>query len=201
VLSRALIKRHDREAEGIRGYVEWQSPKEKVQHLEKITTEHLPGRRFDVWDVHTTGERYWVIASPINLYSQRLFPSMDYTLSFHVGVTTRMLGDRKASVSNVQQDRLAAAWRRWFQAADAFDRADEADEFQAVGMRCRQCLLALISAAASNSMVPTGEDPPKSDDFIHWSELIANSIASGQSAEEVRAYLKTVAKSTWQLGL
>jgi hypothetical protein len=46
------------------------------------------------WDVHTTGDRYWVITNPTNLYSQQLFPSMDYTLSFHVGVTARMVARR-----------------------------------------------------------------------------------------------------------
>jgi len=48
-------------------------------------------------------------------------------------------------------------------------------------------------------MVPVGQDRPKMADFIHWSELIANSIAQGSSAEEIRSYLKTISKAAWQL--
>lgn len=40
---------------------------------------------------------------------------------------------------------------------------------------------------------------PKGADFIHWSELIADAIASGSRMAEVRGYLKSIARSTWQL--
>ncbi|MGD9893760.1 MAG: hypothetical protein AB7R89_10090 [Dehalococcoidia bacterium] len=39
---------------------------------------------------------------------------------------------------------------------------------------------------------------PKRGDFIHWSELVARTIARGSSAEVVRGYLKAVAKEAWQ---
>lgn len=199
VLNDFALKRSDHEVDDIRGYVEWQSPKEKVTYLEKVATERLYDRKLDVWDVRTTGERYWVITNPTNLYSQELFPSLDYTLSFHVGVTARMMVSRKRTGADEQQDRLAAAWRRWTQAAEALDRADEAEEFQAVGMRCRECLLAMIRGIASEAMVPAGQAPPKKGDFLHWSELMANALASGSAADEIRGYLKAIAKSTWQL--
>jgi len=40
---------------------------------------------------------------------------------------------------------------------------------------------------------------PKASDFIGWTDLIANTIASGASAERRRGYLKLAAKSTWDL--
>lgn len=187
------------ETDEIRRYVEWQSPKEKVSYVEKVTTERIFDRKLEAYDVHTDGERYWVITQPTNLYSQRLFPSLDYTISFHVGVTARMMAGRKSTATDEQQDRLAAAWRRWNQAAEALDRADEAEEFQAVGMRCRECLIAMVRGVAKSSMVPEGTESPKAAAFSQWSELIADAIASGSSASEVRGYLKAVARSTWQL--
>jgi predicted Zn-ribbon and HTH transcriptional regulator len=199
ILNEFVLNRSEHEAQAIREYVAWQSPKEKVTHLEKVATEHLFDRKLDAWDVHTDGERYWVITSPTNLYSQELFPSLDYTLSFHIGLMARVMARRRGTDDDEQQDRLAAAWRRWTQAAEALDRADEAEEFQAIGMRCRECLLAMVRAVANDSMVPAGQNRPKSADFLHWSELIANTIAQGSSAAEIRAYLKTLAKSTWQL--
>ena len=199
VLNKFVLNRSEPEVDAIREYVEWQSPKEKVTYLEKVATEHLFDRKIEAWDVHTDGERYWVITEPTNLYSQDLFPSLDYTLSFHIGLMARVMARRRGADDDEQQDRLAAAWRRWTQAAEALDRADEAEEFQSVGMRCRECLLAMARAVASDSMVPTGQERPKRGDFLHWSELIANTVAAGSSAAGVRGYLKTLAKSTWQL--
>ena len=199
VLNKFALNRSEHEAAAIREYVEWQSPKEKVAYLEKVATENLFDRKLDAWDVHTNGERYWVITEPTNLYSQDLFPSLDYTLSFHIGLMARVMARRRGTDDDEQQDRLAAAWRRWTQAAEALDQADEAEEFQAVGMRCRECLLAMVRAVASDSMVPPSQKSPKHADFPHWSELIANTVAGGPSAAEVRGYLKAVAKSTWQL--
>lgn len=199
VLNKFVLKRSEHEAQAIREYVECQSPKEKVTYLEKVATEHLFDRKLDAWDVHTDGERYWVITNPTNLYSQQLFPSLDYTLSFHIGLMARVMARHRGTGDDEQQDRLAAAWRRWTQAAEALDRADEAEEFQAVGMRCRECLLAMARAIANDSMVPAAQDRPKSADFLHWSELIANAAACGPSAAEIRVYLKSLAKSTWQL--
>jgi hypothetical protein len=145
-----------------------------------------------------TGERYWVITNPTNLYSQRLFPSADYTLSFHVGLAARIASRPSPSVDAEQRDRTIATWRRWEQAAEALEGAREAEEFQAVGMRCRECLLALVRELASDSMVPAGTERPKTGDFLQWSELMADALASGGSAARVRAYLKDTARVTWQ---
>jgi hypothetical protein len=201
VLNQFTLSRSEREAQGIREYVEWQTQKdsEKVTYLEKVTTEHVFGRKYDVWNVHTDKGRYWVITSPTNLYSQELFPSLDYTLSFHIGLMTRVMARERGAEDDQQQDRLAAAWRRWTQAAEALERADEAEEFQAVGMRCRESLLAMARAMAHETMVPAGHTSPKTSDFIHWAELIADTIASGDSAARIRGYLKDLAKATWQL--
>lgn len=89
--------------------------------------------------------------------------------------------------------------RRWQQAADALKQADEAEEFQAVGMRCRECLLAFIREVADDAMVPAGEARPQLANFLVWSEYIANTVAGGGSAARIRAYLKAVAKTTWEL--
>ena len=34
------------------------------------------------------------------------------------------------------------------------DKAEESEEIQAVGMRCRECLLAFVRSVANHSMVP-----------------------------------------------
>jgi hypothetical protein len=183
----------------IQDYVESQARGERVQHAEKVKSEHLLGHEYDCWDVHTQRDRYWVITSPSNLYSQKYFPSLDFTLSFHVGVTTRIMALQRGAPNAVQKSRLAPVWRRWEQAAESFDTAEEAEDFQAVGMKCRQCLIYLGRSLSKPEMVPAGQDAPQRDNFLGWAELIANAVAPGHSNERIRNHLKTIAKSAWDL--
>jgi hypothetical protein len=183
----------------ISDYVEWQARGEKVQHAEKVKTEHVFDRSYDCWDVHTDKDRYWVVTNPTNLYSQGLFPSLDYTISFHVGVMARVAARQQGAPDDGQRLRASAVWRRWEEAAKALHSAEEAEEFQAIGMRCRECLISLVRSLSNPEMVMPVEQTPKRSDVIGWSERIANTIAPGASSDHVRSYLKNVAKSTWQL--
>jgi len=105
----------------------------------------------------------------------------------------------RGAPDDAQRARLAPVWRRWEQAAETLDMAEEAEDFQAVGMKCRECLIQLVRSLAKPEMVPSGQEVPQRSNFISWSELIANAIAAGGSAERVRGHLKATAKSTWEL--
>jgi hypothetical protein len=201
VLDQFTLGRNEHEADEIRSYVESQCAKdnEHVTYLEKVQTEHVFGAPYACWNVRTEKERYWVITNPTCLYSQELFPSLDYTISFHIGLMARVQARRKGSKDDRVGDRLAAAFRRWEQAAEALDESSESEEVQAVGMRCRECLITFVRAAAKPAMVPHGQEPPKAADVLHWSELIADTVASGSRAAEIRGYLKALARATWQL--
>ena len=63
---------------------------ETVQYVELIKTEYVTGQRFDAWDVQTDKQRWWVLTNQTNLYPQAHFPSLDYTLSFHIGLMHRI---------------------------------------------------------------------------------------------------------------
>lgn len=198
-LANLLVKRDQDAEQRIRDYVEWQAKGENVEHAERVATEFVLGPRLDAWDVHTDKGRWWVITSPTNLYSQDLFPSLDYTLSVHVGVTACVMSKPDPGVTELEQDLVASAWRRWEQAAEVLDEAEEAEDFQAVGMRCRECLIALAKEVATPDMVPVGETAPKRGSFTQWAELIATHFAHGESARKVRAYLKAISQSGWEL--
>jgi hypothetical protein len=99
-----------------------------------------------------------VITGPTNLYSQELFPSLDYTISFHIGLMARVRSEPTGTDDERLGDRLAAALRRWEQAAQALDRSEESEEVQAIGMRCRECLLTFIRSVSNSTMVPGGEE-------------------------------------------
>jgi hypothetical protein len=199
-LRHLLFRQSETEAQRISDYVEWQAHgEEKVLHAEKVASERVFGREYDVWDVHTDKERWWVVTNPTNLYSQTLMPSLDYTLSFHIGLMARVAAHREPDGTEAQQEFLLVTTRKMTQAGEAFDQADEAEEFQAVGMQCRECLLALVREVIDGSDIGQGDDPPKTADFPSWNDRIANTLAAGSSAEHVRSYLKTTAERAWRL--
>ena len=205
-INQFAFKRDDAEGQKIVEYVEWQWGKDKqrsderVTFLEKVLTEHVMGVANNCWNVHTNKGQWWVIDGYMtNLYSQKLFPSLDYLLSFHLGLALRVNSERTGTDDPRLADRLAAAFRKSEQAAQALDASSESEEVQAVGMRCRETLLAFIRSVCNPAMVPADTETPKAANFIRWSELAANYLASGSRNERIRGYLKALAKETWEL--
>jgi hypothetical protein len=140
-----------------------------------------------------------VITAPTNLYPQEYFPSRDYALSLHIGVTARALARDRTSATVDERGLVPGAFRRWEQGAEALDRADEAEHFQAVGNHCRIALLEMRSALAEPAMVPDGAEVPKADQFPAWADLIAEALTADRGSERVRGYLQAIARDSWQL--
>jgi hypothetical protein len=190
----------ERERAAIERYMAWQAPDESMVHLEKVTSERVMGRDRAVWDVHTDKERWWVITEPTNLYSQTQFPSMDVALSFHIGVTLRVEErDRRHAPADDHLALFAEAWRKLEQAGEALNAADEAEEFQSVGMHCRECLIAFMRTASGAVPLPPGVAAPKAADVKGWAEVLGDVVTPGGSSKEHRAYLKALAAKTWDL--
>jgi len=189
---------HERVA--IEAYMASEAPDANVVHLEKVTSERVIGQDHDVWDVHTDKERWWVITGPTNLYAQSQFPSMDVALSFHVGLMARVHErSRRHAPSDDHVARFAEAWRKWEQAGEALNTADEAEEFQAVGMHCRESLVAFMRTASEVVTLPPEVTRAKAADVKGWAEILGNVITPGDSNKDYRSYLKALAAKTWDL--
>ena len=188
-----------RQTEAVRAYVEREA-QEPVVHLEKAASELVGPVRHDIWDVRCTDSRWWVITEPTNLYSQDKFPSRDETLSFHIGLALRMSYeyDRRIPAEIPAGDLLRGTWRRWEQALEPCESGDEAENFQAIGVRLRECLISFIIETANDDLVPVGEVPPQGANFKDWTALLADALASGKSNEHLRSYLKKLAVETWE---
>ncbi len=204
-IQKGTLQAPDHQRKEISEYVESQINKgaknhHKVVHIEKVKSEVVFGTEHVVWDVHTDEPgRWWVITDPTNLYSQHEFPSLDYTLSFHIGVTARVAARAAKAAPDTRKDKLRSTWRRWENAAESLDSAKEPEDFQAVAMMCREALVDLVKILQTHVEIPEDQDKPKSADFVSWFSLAASHYAAGQRNEHVRSYIKTNAKETWQL--
>lgn len=214
-LRNLVFEQSEHEVSEIVRYVEWQCNKnrlseleeadvtdieeERVQHAEKIKTERVMGTDYSVWDVHTNLNRWWVITNPTNLYSQVLMPSVDYTLSFHIGLMARVQARREIAGGEELHNFLSTTQRKIYQAQLAFDEADEIEEFQAIGLQCREAMTSFTREVVAAGLFDDLEDRPKMGDFVAWADHVIGEKAAGSPAEYVRGYLKAICQKGWQL--
>jgi hypothetical protein len=109
-------RKHDEEE--IRAYVEREAD-EDVVHVELAASELVGPVRHEIWDVHCTDSRWWVLTNPTNLYSQADFKSRDVALTFHVGLALRVVyrDEHRVPVAPSSAALLPGSGRRWEQAA------------------------------------------------------------------------------------
>lgn len=198
-LGRYTLNHDPHEEAEIAAYVDGQCHgEETVEYVELIKTEYVGGQRFDAWDVHTDKGRWWVLTNGTNLYSQQHFPSLDYTLSFHIGLMLRVQANA-AKAGDGEPSPFDEVYRRQDQAADLLERAIEAEEFQAVGMQLRECLFSLVAAIRRRVNLQTEGERPKDADVKAWLDLVAGHLCPGEPNKEMRGYLKATAEKTWQV--
>ena len=179
-------------------YFESQAPEESVEHVEKVKEEVVLGTTYEIWDVTTDKNRWWVITSPTNLYSQKSFPSLDFTLLFHIGLMMRVMAKPEGARSQ-EPTPFDEVFRRQEQAKDRYDHAKEPEDFQAIGMQLRECLLSLLVALRRHSSQDFGSERPQDANFVEWSALLMDRLCAGSRNKEIRRHLKNSAKDTWQL--
>lgn len=181
----------------IADYVRTQARDETVLNVERVKTEYVLGVPYEMWDVATDKDRWWVITNATNLYSQRHFPSLDYTLSFHVGLMARVMSNGASEESTPTP--FDEVLRRQAQAKDLADRAIEAVDFQAVGMQLRECLISLMGAVRRQVDLPVANERPQDANVVAWGEILLNHLCPGRRDKELRAHLKAANESAWQL--
>lgn len=187
-----MLKSTKEEKDSVIEYYLWQSKDATVTFAQKVYSESVMGNAHDVWDVHASDGRWWVITNPTNLYSQDQFPSMDLAVTFHMGLTLRIpRGDRKdPDVARIRPftDVLQAV----SDCGDALAQAGDAGAYRAIGVRCREALLSFIHAFQDASEVP--EDGPQRSNFVAWIDLIYDEIQPGRDNRERRKIVKSAFK-------
>jgi len=197
-LGRYSVDRDPHSEQDIANYVEGQARDEVVQHVERVKREVVIGDVYDIWDVTTDKDRWWVITNLTNLYSQKYFPSLDYTLSFHIGLMARMRS-RSGNIDPEEPTPFDEVIRRADQAEAKLDSAVEIEDFQAVGMLLRESLISLAQALRRRVPIQDHVEKPKDADFVGWTEILMNELCPGGSNKDLRQHLKNTAKESWQL--
>lgn len=192
-----MLDANDQERQSIVDYLASQAPDEILDFLQKVHVELVHGIAHTIWDVHTDRDRWWVISPPTNLYSQVQFPNMDLALTFHVGLCIRMPRSDRDGVAELPVEPLLGAWRAMEQAQAAVAAAQEAEDYQTVGVRCRESLITLVHLLQDvlTSAIPSA---PKRSDFLGWAEVMADALLSGARQKARRQLVKSSAKATWE---
>lgn len=186
----------EHELRRIRDYVDSQSPSEdKAGLVQKIGSRRVMGRVHDIYDVHCETSRWWVVTEPTNLYDQDAFPEYEQAFIFHLGLGVFLAERSRREMDPEHEEHVTGAWRRFRQALDAMDSASEAEDFQAVGIKCRDTLIALAKDHADEEWIGDLEDRPKAADFKGWGNIFAERLAEGR----LRSYLKAMVDRTWDL--
>ncbi|WP_371665290.1 hypothetical protein OG306_12520 [Streptomyces sp. NBC_01241] len=190
----------DLEEREIREYVTSQTPPESedgVTLVQKVGCRRVAGRSHDLYDVWmSSGQRWWVITDMTNLYSQDDFKSLDQVFTYHLGLNTILHEQFNVQPDEEQIEHVSKPWRRYAGAVDAMAAAQEAEDFQAVGIRCREALLALVRENMNAEWVRVHEETPQVANFKAWFGIFANSLTANSKP---RAYLKALAVNTWDL--
>ena len=76
--------------------------------------------------------------------------------------------------------------RKLIQAGEGVDAADQAEEFQAVGMQCRECLLALIRELTEGGQFDEAGELPKKSDFKAWADTMEPLVGDRKGQHSIR---------------
>ena len=190
----------DWEIRNISKYVESQLHNEEdgVVLVQRVGQERVVGKTHRLYDVHTEKGRWWVITEPTNLYSQNDFPEIDYALTFHIGIMVRMTQRRHVETDEETRTYTEGAWRRYVAAMEAMNDASDAEDFQAVGVKCREALLAIARENKDADWLGEVSEPPKGDDLKGWMAIFATTLIPDRRQ---RAYLKDVTERTWDIAV
>jgi hypothetical protein len=193
--------------EDVAKYVEWQSQyKCKVLSAKPEQTFDDLGVEVRVWNVKTDNDgSWWVVEGdtvPMNLYPQDAYYfGTDEVYSFHMGIMQRMQANAYkpedyVSAMTLESDIAPQLFRKLKNVAILIDSAIEIEDFQAIGVQCREVLIELGNSIYFPEMAGESEQPQASN-FKRKAELFTQFFLSGSDNSDYRSIIKKLTESTW----
>ena len=169
---------------------------DEVSLVQKVGRRRVMGSTYDMYDVHMSSDnRLWVITNPTNFYDQTDFKSLDQVLTYHIGLRAVLHEQFKVEPDEEQAEYVGRPWRRFARAQEVMSDAAEAEDYQSVGMRCREALIALAKDFVDDDWVRLPDELPKGSDVKGWMRIYADSL----TVDRPRAYIRALAEKTWDL--
>lgn len=162
----------------------------------------------NVWNVKTNIDgAWWVVegeSCPMNLYPQDAYYfSADEVYSFHIGIMERMWASNDnynpedyVRAMSLDTEIAPILFRKLKNTALLIDTATEIEDFQAIGVQCREILIEL----GNNIYLPKmsgEEEQPKASDFKRKAELFVQYHIPGKENKDYRNIIKKMTESTW----
>lgn len=195
--------------EEIQEYVEWQCQNKcKVLSAKTEQSFYDLGEEVRVWNVKTDLDgSWWVVEGdhvPMNLYTQDAYYfGTDEVYSFHMGIMARMRASHEdyqpeeyISAASVNAEIAPPLLRKLKVVANLIDTAVEVEDFQAIGVQCREIMIELGNEIYSPFMAGETEQP-KSSDFKKKAELFISFYLAGSDNGDYRNIYKRMTESTW----
>ncbi len=193
----------------VKKYVEWQN-----QYKCKVLSAK-PEQQFDdlgvditVWNVKTdTNGAWWVVEGdtvPMNLYPQGAYYfGTDEVYSFHMGIIQRMNSSREQynpdeyiETATLGAEIAPQLLRKLHSIATLIDTAVEVEDFQTIGVQCRETLIELGNHIYTPDMAGEREQPQASN-FKKKSELSIQFYLKGSENSDYRSIIKKLTEATW----
>lgn len=195
--------------EDVAWYVENQSQgKCKVLSAKPEHSFEDLGIKINVWNVKTDVDGdWWVVEGdrvPMNLYPQGAYYfSADEVYSFHMGIMERMFAtseeyqpDGFVRAITLDNEIAPTLFRKLKNIAALIDIAQEVEDFQAIGVQCREILIELGNTIYYPEMARE-EEQPQASNFKRKAELFIRHYMSGGENSDYRSYIKKMTEATW----
>lgn len=161
----------------------------------------------NVWNVKTSKEAFWVVegeTAPMNLYTQNgHYFSADEAYSFHIGITQRLSKRHQDNFKHIIDElpldieRIKSINRKLNLASEKLSVDLEPEEFQSIGLICRESLVDLSKELCKRNETLIKEKGFKSSDFKNVSSEFIDLYISGSNNADLRNYSRKITEIAW----
>lgn len=161
----------------------------------------------NVWNVKTSKGAYWVVegeTAPMNLYTQDgHYFSADEAYSFHMGITQRLTKRHQDNFKHIIDEipldiaRLKSINRKLRMASEKLAIDLEPEEFQAIGLMCRESLVELSKELCKRNKELIKSKGFKTSDFKNVSNEFIDLYIPGSNNAELRNHSRKLVEIAW----
>lgn len=165
------------------------------------------GVNVNVWNVKTSRGAYWVVegeTAPMNLYTQNAnYFSADEAYSFHMGITQRLSKRHQENFKHVIDEmpldieRLRSINRKLNMASQKLSVDLEPEEFQSIGLICRESLIELSKELCKRNKELIKSKGLKTSDFKNVSNEFIDLYIPGSNNAELRNHSRKLVEIAW----